>query len=146
MSATYSFGFTPLWALCLNLYGSFETYEQLQSIRELVAEEGLYAVHSLNPPLYLVKKTRDECETRELAQKLLETADDAGTAVLVMDHYRLVWSRHLNSALVLPMLEGLLLVTTTHLQRVHIVAEPEHVRPFRTLIEQARSNARTSTV
>ena len=74
----------------------------------------------------LVKKTNRPEEITKLARQLVRIADQNRLEDLVLDHYRMLnFSKYVNPALALPMLEGIRTTPTVSLQRVNIFADPD---------------------
>ena len=123
-----SHGFSPLSFLIGDLYGSSISSPD-QGVDDLcsrVSSEGVIFLRHLNPPLMLVKKTNRPEEITKLARQLVRIADQNRLEDLVLDHYRMLnFSKYVNPALALPMLEGIRTTPTVSLQRVNIFADPD---------------------
>ncbi len=148
VSATMSHGFSPLHFLVGDLYGgsmnlSYDEYE----LHKTVCADGLAYLGHLNPPLILVKKTNEAQEITKLARQLVRVADQNQLEDLVLDHYRMLgFSKYVNPALALPMLQGAETTPTVSLQRIYIFADPNtyggknHLRDWQRILQDSNSN------
>ena len=146
VSATLAFGFCPLNFLIDDLYGGSlnlggQKYEDL--VQE-VNSEGLASLDHKDPPLFLVKKTKDASEITQLARKLVRFADQCLLEDLVLDHYRMLgFSKSVNPELTLPLLQGLRTTPTVTLKRVHIFADQDtyggknHTRDWTKILDKS---------
>jgi hypothetical protein len=128
VSATMSVGFSPLKFLIDDLYGGSicSTNQQIGDLLSMVCSEGVVYLNHLKPPLILVKKTGEPVEITQLARQLVRIVDQNGIEDLVLDHYRMLnFSKYVNPALALPMLQGIKTTPTVSLKRVHIFADPD---------------------
>ena len=154
ISATLTFGFAPLKFLIDDLYyGTIAPpHQEVSSSYEIdlyhrVESEGLIYIEHLNPPLILVKKTKDPEEILKLSQQLVRIADQHRLEDLVLDHYRdLGFSKRVNPTLALPLLRGIQTTPTVSLERVHIISdkgfpheeEKNHTSDWHELLRQSR--------
>ena len=143
VSATMSLGFSPLNFLIDDLYGGSlcSPDQQIGDLFSMVRSEGVVYLNHLKPPLILVKKTGEPGEITQLARQLVRMADQNGIEDLVLDHYRMLnFSKYVNPALALPMLQGIRTTPTASLQRVHVFADQDtyggknHVHDWRKIL------------
>jgi hypothetical protein len=141
-----SLGFSPLSFLIGDLYrGSIGSPDQgVDDLYPRVSSEGVIFLSHLNPPLMLVKKTNSPGEITQFARQLVRIADQNGIEDLVLDHYRMLnFSKYVNPALALPMLQGIRTTPTVSLQRVHVFADQDtyggknHVHDWRDLLRRS---------
>ncbi len=146
VSATMSVGFSPLNFLIDDLYGGSlcSPDQQIGDLFSMVRSEGVVYLNHLKPPLILVKKTGEPGEITQLARQLVRMADQNGIEDLVLDHYRMLnFSKYVNPALALPMLQGIRTTPTASLQRVHVFADQDtyggknHVHDWRDLLRRS---------
>jgi hypothetical protein len=118
VSATMSLGFSPLSFLIDDLYAGplYSPDHEIGDLYSKVRSEGVVYLNHLNPPLMLVKKTGNPDEITQLTRQLVRIADQNRLEDLVLDHYRMLnFSKYVNPALALPMLQGIQTTPTVSL-------------------------------
>jgi hypothetical protein len=89
---TSSWGFTPLWALVREVYG-FEYDDLIKCAIDGMPSNGIKLVEGLSPKLLLVEKTNDPARAAILAKELIKVAVRHGIQSLVIDSFRLVFTK-----------------------------------------------------
>ena len=142
-TGTASWGFTPLWALVHQLYGSFVQDDRIEIEVRNLNQNGLNVLSDLHPKLILVKKERDLCRVKGLAKALAAEADQLDEDYLVVDSFRMVRGTFKINVLA-EVVKGLLLYKQKRLKSSYIMLNEENyycVKRFESSLHKLRTKS-----